>query len=158
MSESNHKKKNPFVRFVRTLLFIILVPVLLLAGWISYAAFDRVLPAAVIPAGYSALVHTDSVYGALDPVLDIEAADALLADPSLVDVRPVFHALRASPLRGNRFVRYAAARRADMPVYSFGDSGMDFLAVLDLRELSALTRLTAVSWACTLLADRVPGL
>ena len=158
MSESSPKKKNPFVRFVRTLLLIILVPVLLLAGWISYAAFDRVLPAAVIPAGYSALVHTDSVYGALDPVLDIEAADALLADPSLVDVRPVFHALRASPLRGNRFVRYAAARRADMPVYSFGDSGMDFLAVLDLRELSALTRLTAVSRACTLLADRVPGL
>ncbi len=149
-------KKNPFFRLLRALLLVVLVPVLVLAGWICYSFFDRVIPLAVIPAGYSVLVHTDSVYGAIDPVLDIEAADALLADPALVSVRPVFRALRSSPLRAEPWFRYAAARRADIPLYTFGEGGVDFFAVLDLRELSALSRLAPA--AARFLTPRVPGL
>ena len=78
----NEKKKSPFIiRLFKGILIFLCIILISLLGWIGFSALDRMSPLDVIPSDYSVFVHTDSVWDAVSPIIDLKAADVLLADP-----------------------------------------------------------------------------
>ncbi len=139
-----NKKKRPFiVRFLFRLLIFVCTLFCIAAGWITFSVADKISPLHVLPNGYSLFVHTDSVWDAVSPVLDLQAADTLLADQAFSKYRPAFVSLRSSPLRSSRYARFAASRRADMAFYT-SENRTDYAAVVDMSFLSAVTRFADV--------------
>ena len=138
--EKPKKKKNFFVRFILFILKLLLILILLLAGYLAFSIFHRKAPLSMLPSSYSLYLHTDSAWEAVEPLLDLQAADILLSSPEFVSLRPMFMDLRASPLRENALFQKLAARRIDAALYQNGDK-QDFTAVIDLGPLSAVSRL-----------------
>jgi hypothetical protein len=135
----NTRKRPLILRLFLRLLIFICILICIVAGWIVFASVDKVPPFRVIPGGYSLFVRTDSVWNAVSPVLDLQAADTILADPSFSKYRPVFMSLRSSELRANKYVQFAASRRAEMALYT-SENRTDYAAAIDMSFLSALTR------------------
>ena len=135
------KKKKPFIlRFLKGLLIFLLVIILIIAGWIGFCSFNKTESLNAIPSDFSAYVRTDSIWDAVEPVLDLKAADILLANEPLVTFRETFLQLRESKIRNNYFVSYALSRRVDAALYNENS----FLGVVDMGFLSAATRLSPV--------------
>ncbi len=133
------KKKNLFMRFIAGAAAVVFTPLLALALWCALSVCHRQAPLKMLPAGHSLYIRMDSLWQALDPLLDLQAADLLFSLPEFSNFRAPFMNLRASPLRTNRLITRLASRRADIALYG-GDSATDFLAVIDLGVLSAVTR------------------
>jgi len=71
----NEKKKSPFiVRLFKGILIFLCVILVSLFGWIGFSALDRMSPLDVIPSDYSVFVHTDSLWDAVSPIVDLKAA------------------------------------------------------------------------------------
>ncbi len=134
------KKKNPFLRFLKVLLIIILILIAIIASWTAFSAFNRKKSISYVPRGYSLYVHMDSVWKALEPMIDLRAADLLLSSPDFAQLRPVFMNLRTSPLRDSKLFAFAASRALDAGLYTQNNT-TDFAVVVDMGILSALTRL-----------------
>ena len=134
----NDKKKRPaIIRFLRFLLSIILIIVILIILWFSYCLINKTTSLKAIPTEYSLYLRTDSLWEAVNPVLDLKAADLLLADEPFVQFRQTFLDLRESDLRNNFFVSYALSRRIDAALYEDNS----FIAIVDMGFLSGLSRL-----------------
>ena len=137
----NKKKKKPFIlRFLKGILIFLLVIILIIAGWIGFCSFNKTESLNAIPSDFSAYVRTDSIWEAVEPVLDLKAADIILVNDTLVTFRETFLKLRESKIRNNIFVSYALSRRVDAGLYKENS----FLVVVDMGLLSAATRLTPV--------------
>jgi hypothetical protein len=137
-------KKKPFVLRVLKGFFILLCTVFVaISCWIAFSAFDRISPLRAVPRDYSLFIHTDSVWDAVSPVLDLKAVDVLLAEPSFSDYRSGFIQLRSSGLRNNKYAKFAASRRVDAALYTSGDT-TGYVAVVDMSFLSAVTRLADI--------------
>lgn len=133
------KKRNWFVRFLLFILKFLLVLLILFALWCAYSAIEKKNSLAMLPQNYSVYVHTDSVWNALEPLLDLQAADLLLSDEPLSQFRSLFMDLRASNLRKSKLVAFAASRKVDAALYE-GNAAENFVAVVDMGVLSAFTR------------------
>ena len=137
----NEKKKSPFIiRLFKGILIFFCIILVSLFGWIGFSALDRMSPLDVIPSDYSVFVHTDSVWDAVSPIIDLKAADVLLADPLLSNYRAPFMEFRSSALRGNKYLRFAASRSVYAAFYA-GKGISSYIALIDMSFLSALTRL-----------------
>jgi len=137
-------KKKPFVLHVLKGFLILLCTVLVvITCWTAFSAFDRISPLRAVPRNYSLFIHTDSVWDAVSPVLDLKAADVLLAEPSFSDYRSAFIQLRSSDLRHNRYAKFAASRRVDVALYTSAGT-TEYVAVVDMSFLSAVTRLADI--------------
>ena len=137
------KKKNPIVRFFLSIIVIALTLLVLASAALAFCAFDRKSSLSAVPRNYSVYVRTDSAFDTLNPLFDLQAADVFLSEPSLSQVRKVFMDLRSSPLRENKFVRFAAGRPVDFALYGDGTKiGVDshFVAVVNLGLFSFTSR------------------
>ncbi|MBQ3688015.1 MAG: hypothetical protein II932_09290, partial [Treponema sp.] len=76
------------------LLLLILLPCLAALIWFAWAKKDRVSPLSALPAGYSLILHTDNIWEAANPLLDLRAADSLLTDETLASYREAYLSLR----------------------------------------------------------------
>ena len=140
-TDNKTKKKKPFIlRFIKGILIFLLVIILIIAGWIGFCSFNKTESLNAMPSDFSAYVRTDSIWDAVEPVLDLKAADIILVNDTLVTFRETFLKLRESKIRKNFFVSYALSRRVDAALYNENS----FLAVVDMGFLSAATRLTPV--------------
>ncbi|MCR4735402.1 MAG: hypothetical protein K5829_10415 [Treponema sp.] len=146
MSDSENKKtkkKKPFiVRFLLTILIILLVIILSISAWFIFCAFQKEDVVNAVPENYSAYVRTDSLWDALEPLMDLKAADIVLADPSMSNVREPFYKIRESELRNNKLVDFALSRRLDAILYD----NKSALAIIDMGFLSGITRLAPVAF------------
>lgn len=135
------KKRNPFVRFILFLLKFILALILIIAAWCTFSALDKKKSIKMIPQGYAAYLHTDSLYDCVRPLLDLRAAEIFLSDSSMSDIRGIFMMLRESEWRDNPVVKTLVSRKIDAALYSQNDNLSTFVASVDLGVLSSVTRL-----------------
>ena len=138
--KKSSKKKNPVVNFLVGLSIFILVIILLIIGWCIFSALDKQSSLSMLPVGYSTYLRTDSAWDAIDPMIDLQAADILLSSPDFSQFREPFMALRGSTLRTNKLFTTLLSRRVDAALYSDQNSNQSFCAIIDLGFLSALTR------------------
>lgn len=137
----NKKRRNPIFRFIRFIFLLILFIILAIAAWVAFSIFNKKNPLAMLPPDYSMYVRMDSAWDTLNPLLDLRAADILLSSPDFKNIRGAFMAFRASPLRQNPVVAQLASRRVDLALYTSEDGKHDFVAVMELGPLSAVSRL-----------------
>lgn len=140
MEKSSKKKKNPIVKFLLGILIFLLVIILVLSVWFIYSALDKQNSLSMLPVGYSTYLRTDSAWDAIDPLIDLQAADILLSSPEFSQFREPFMALRSSTLRTNKLFTTLLSRRVDGALYSDENSNQYFTALIDLGFLSGITR------------------
>ena len=146
------KKKNPFVKFLIGLSIFLLVIILSIIGWCVYSAWDKQSSLSMLPVGYSTYLRTDSAWDAINPMIDLQAADIFLSSQNFAQFREPFMALRGSPLRTNKLFTTLLSRRVDAGLYSDQNSNQSFCALIDLGFLSAVTR--PVKFYIQLLIDK----
>ena len=134
------KKKNPVVKFLIGIFIFLLLIILTIVGWCVYSAWDKQSSLSMLPVGYSTYLRTDSAWDAIDPMIDLQAADILLSSPDFSQFREPFMALRGSTLRTNKIFTTLLSRRVDAALYSDQNSNQSFCAIIDLGFLSALSR------------------
>ena len=137
--KKSKKKRNFFVRFLLFILKLILALLIIFIAWCTYSAIEKKQSLAMLPQNYSLYVHTDSAWDALEPMLDLQAADMFLSDEPFVQFRSLFMSFRSSPLRRNKIVSLLASRKVDAGLYE-GNAAENFVAVVDMGVLSAFTR------------------
>lgn len=141
-SKDKKKKKKPF--FIRLLLGIILVILFLLLAlfaWCGFCCLDKTPSVKALPSGYSLYVRTDSVWEAVSPLVDLQAAEMILSEPSVAPFRELFFTIKESELRDNKLVQAALARRIEAALYD----NNNFFAIADMGFLSGITRLAPVA-------------
>lgn len=135
------KKKNPFLAFIKGIFIFLLILILILVIWCGFSALHKKSSLSLLPADFSVYIHSDSVWEALNPIIDLQVADVLLSTPEFTKVREAFISFRQSPLRQNKYVAMLASRPIDISVYMEGETPQ-ILGILDLGVLSAATRLS----------------
>ena len=139
------KRKNPFFSFVKFIFGLIVVLLLIAAGILAFSALDRRSSLASIPRNYSAYVHTDSAFAALNPLLDLHATEVLLSSGQFVKYRKMFMTLRSSPLRSNPLFKFLLSRPVDFA--SYGEvQNANFVAAVNLGPFSFASRLADSCW------------
>ena len=144
VSSSTPEKKqrsNFFVRFLRFVLVLVLIIICVLGVWCAFSALHRKQALALLPQDYSLYVHMDSAWEAIEPLIDLRAADLLLASPEFLQFRASFMQLRSSALRNNRLIQFLLSRRIDIGMYTQSGDAHDFVAIIDLGVFSAVSRL-----------------
>ena len=139
--KKSKKKSSPFGTFLKVVGIILLVVIVALAAWILYSGLNKKKSLSLLPSSYGLYLHTDSVWEALNPLLDLQAADILLATEEFSSFRALFMELRQSELRNNKLLAIAAARPVDLGIYFTAGNKIDFVAVVDMGFFSAATRL-----------------
>lgn len=139
------KRKNPFFSFVKFIFGLIAVLIIIAAGILAFSALDRRSSLASIPRNYSAYVHTDSAFAAVNPLLDLHATEVLLSSGQFVKYRKMFMTLRSSPLRSNPLFKFLLSRPVDFA--SYGDvQNANFVAAVNLGPFSFASRLADSCW------------
>lgn len=139
------KKKKPFFQFLKIMGVFLLIIIMALAAWLLYSGLNRKPSLSLIPADFGLYLHTDSLWQALNPMLDLQAADILLANEEFASFRPLFMKLRQSKLRESKLLSLAASRPVDAGLY-LKEGKTNFVAVVDMGFFSAATRLAKI-WA-----------
>lgn len=136
MSEKKIGKKILLV-----ILIIVLVLLVAIGGLFAFSSLDKKKSLAMVPHDYSVYVHTDSAWAAVEPLLDLEAVDMFLSTPDLAPIRGAFMQLRASEWRNNKVLSFLASKSIDAALYNDESNDFTFLACVDLKGLSAASRL-----------------
>lgn len=142
--KKDKKKKNPVVRFLLAILYILLGLIITIGIWIGICAFDKKSPLDMLPSNFAAYLHTDSIYDSINPMLDLQAADIYLSTDEMSDLRGLFMMIRESEFRDNKYIKYLAKRKVDAAFYSTNGSPDTFIATIDLGLLSAASRLSNI--------------
>lgn len=135
--EKEKKQKSVITKLIFSILIFIAVILLLIAGWFTFCCIDKKNSAQAVPADFTIHVRTDSAWDALEPILDLKAADLILADPTFSSYRELFLKFRQSPLRRNFLVKKALQRRIDITVYE----DKSYLIVANMGIFSGVSRL-----------------
>lgn len=136
------KKKKPFlIRLILGILTIILFLLLALFAWCGFCCFDKTPSVKALPSGYSIYVRTDSVWEAVSPLVDLQAAEMILSEPAVAPFRELFFTIKESELRDNKLVQAALARRIEAALYD----NNAFYAIADMGFLSGITRLAPLA-------------
>ena len=135
---ANAKKKTPASLRV-LIVFLSAVGVLALCAvfWFLFTLFDRVSPLSRIRGDYGALVKTENLKNALEPLLDLQSVDTVLNEPALSSYRSAYLSLKQSSLR---HMSVLASRKASVALYP-ERSGGGFVAVIDAGKFACITRL-----------------
>lgn len=131
------KKKNVFLRILGGIFGTILTLLLIIVIWLGVNCFIKTDITDSVPPDYSVHLRTDSLWTSVNPLLDLQAADLLLSDPSLAQAKGAFIDFRKSPLRENKLAGLALSRRLDFMLYD----NNSFVAVLDTGFLSGIVKL-----------------
>lgn len=135
-------KKTPVPLKILKAIFSILIAILLvIILWFCFCLVDKKQSYTAIPSEYSLYVRTDSIWDGVNPLLDLQAAEILLADENLSSIRASFLQFRNSKLRENKFIQLVCKRRLDAALYEDNS----FVAVLDAGFLSFVTRLAPLA-------------
>ena len=142
--KKNPKKANkPFiVKILLAIFYILLALIVIFIAWMSFSAFDKKSSISGLPKNFSVYVRTDSVWSAVEPLIDLKAADVVLAQPAAANFRETFYKLRETNIRKNKFVDLALSRRIDAALYE----NNHFLAILDMGFLAGITRLAPFAY------------
>ena len=141
--KSPKKKRNPILRFFVSIITIVLTLAVLLAAALAFSAFDRRSSLASIPRNYSLFVRTESAFATVNPLFDLQAADVFLSAPEFSSIRKSFMDFRASELRENPLLQFAASRPVDFALYGAGTKiGEDahFVVAVNLGMFSLFSR------------------
>lgn len=139
---AKQKKSSGFGNLLKVVGCILLLVIIALAAWILYSGLNKKKSLSLLPPQYGVYLHTDSLWEAVNPLLDLQAADILLATEEFSSFRSLFMDLRQSPLRENKLLALAAARPVDVGIYFDKDNKTNLVAVVDMGFLSAATRLS----------------
>ena len=137
------KKRNPILSFFRGIFIFLLVLILILVLWCGFSALHKKASLSLLPNNFSAFIQTDSVWDALNPIIDLQVADVVLSTPELASVKEAFVAFRKSPLREKFYVKWLLSRPVDIGVYMNGNK-TDIVGVIDMGVFSAATRLSKI--------------
>lgn len=135
-------KKSFFKKVLFGILWFLLGIFIVLVLWFSFSALHKKNSLEMIPRGYSVFLHADSAWKALDPLVDLRAADLFLASADFFSLRGPFMNYRSSKLRSNKLFAFAASRKVDGAFYTGENGKNDFVAVVNLSFLSGITRLS----------------
>lgn len=138
--KKSKKKRNPAGLFFKLVFMLILIVLLVAAVWCIFSVFNRKSALSAVPRNYMILAHSDSAFDTVNPLLDLQAADVFLSMPEFSKYRKSFMAVRSSPLRENKIVKFALSRPVDLALYGSSDK-QNYLAVVNLGIFSAATRL-----------------
>lgn len=145
LSSAKKKQKSPFARFIlgliKAILWILLVLVIAIAGWLAFSAFNKKAPISAVPEDFALFVKAESVWDVVEPMLDLQAADILLSDQSFAGARSAFMTLRSSKFRNNPVVSFLGQRELDGAIYLDSQKNYGFVVVLELGVLSSASRL-----------------
>ncbi len=134
------RKKNPFLSLIKFLFGLVFVLALVAVSWCVFSALNKKDSISLVPSDFSVYVHTDSVWKALSPAIDLPAMEIALSQPEMAKVRGALVEFRQSPLRNNRMFALLASRPVDAAIY-LGQGKQDIVAVVDMGVFSAATRL-----------------
>ena len=137
------KKRNPILSFFRGIFIFLLVLILILVLWCGFSALHKKASLSLLPNNYSAFIQTESVWDALNPIIDLQVADVVLSTPELASVKEAFVAFRKSPLREKFYVKWLMSRPVDIGIYMNGNK-TDIVGVIDMGVFSAATRLSKI--------------
>ena len=98
------KKRNPFLSFVKGFFILLLSLLLILGLWCGFSALHKKPSISLLPSNFSVYVHTDSIWEALNPIIDLQVADVILSTPEMAQLREAFVSFRQSPLRSKKYV------------------------------------------------------
>lgn len=133
------EKKNPVKLIFSGIGKFLIVFLSIILLWICFSIFHGKSRVSMIPTGYSAYIQTDSVWKALDPVLDLRAMDILLSSSDFSSLRGPFIDFRKSSLRKNPFLKFCANRKLSAAYYN---SEKEYVCVIQMGWLSSVTRLS----------------
>lgn len=125
------------VKVFARILIVLGVLVLLIAAWVCFSALNRDNSVSHIPEDYSIVLHADSVYDGLSPLIDLKAVDTILAEPSFSTFRGAYMKAREVLSSSSLLWNLVLSRCADFALYDKND----YVAVVDLSWLSSATRL-----------------
>jgi len=111
------KKHGFFYNFIKTLIIIILIIVIPLAGFLIYAALDGADPAEHIPQNFYAYINLPSAGGFLQKSVSVQTLDALLAGKNTEKLQGNLRSLRASPVLSAAWFKKASNFRVDAAFY-----------------------------------------
>lgn len=137
MMGKEKKQKSVFAKILSSILIFIAIIIILIAGWFGFCSVDKKNSAQAIPNDFTIHVRTDSAWDALEPILDLKAADLILADKAFSSYRELFLKFRQSSLRRNFIVKKTLQRRIDISVYE----DKSYLIVANMGIFSGISRL-----------------
>ena len=137
------KKKNPFLSVLKVFLIVLLVLVAVVAIWCTFSAFNKKDVISLLPNDYSVYIKTESLWDALNPIVDLQVADVILSAPELSKARGTLISFRQSPLRNNKYIDFAASRPVDVGIY-MNENVPSILGIIDMGVFSAASRLAKV--------------
>ena len=137
------KKKNPFLSVLKVFLIVLLVLVAVVAIWCTFSAFNKKDVISLLPNDYSVYIKTESLWDALNPIVDLQVADVILSAPELSKARGALISFRQSPLRNNKYIDFAASRPVDVGIY-MNENVPSILGIIDMGVFSAASRLAKV--------------
>ncbi|MBQ0038806.1 MAG: hypothetical protein KBS64_00060 [Treponema sp.] len=142
-SKKTQQKKKPLaLRIIKAILFPVLLIILAATAWTAYSIFDRASTLSFIPKGYNIIIHTDSAYDALEPLVSLNAAETILAEPTLAEARDPYMKAREFVNSATPLLKKLLNRRIDAAIYTEPAPG--FIATVDLGWMSAATRLSSL--------------
>ena len=144
ITRNDVKKRNPFLSILKGILVFFLVILLIVVVWCSFSALHRKSSLSLLPSDYSVYVHTDSIWEALSPIIDLEAMDIALSSPGLGQIRGALVSFRQAQLKDNKLVSLLASRPVDIGVYMTGEETVapHIVGILDLGFLSSVSRIS----------------
>lgn len=128
------KKKNPIVSFFKGIFIFLLTIILIIVIWCGYSALNRKKSLSLLPTDYSVYLKTDSVWKALRPIIDLQAADIILSSSELAQIRGALMSFRQSSLKDSKIVEFLGSRPVDIGLY-LEEGKSDFVGILDLGFL-----------------------
>lgn len=138
------KRTNPFVRILQIILIVLLSLFAAIGLWIAFSCLNKAESINLYPKNYDAFVHTDSLYETVNPLLDLKAAELILADPELGSARQAFMMIKSSKFRDSKYVQKILSREINAALYGNGKD-MNFIATAELGILSSATRLAPIA-------------
>ncbi len=135
------KRRNPITRFFSAIFKTIFFLIAVIAIWCLFSVLHKKDSLSLLPNNYSIYANADSIWEAVDPVIDLQAADILLSKPEMAPLRGALVSFRKSPLRSSKITSVIASRPLDVGIY-MEENEQNIVAVVDMGVFSAITRLS----------------
>ena len=139
MSEKKKKKPNGFVRFLITLLCVILV---IAAAWTAFSLFGRINADSVVPGSAIVRLSVQNPLRLFEKIRAHESLPEISAIPALAPAVSVFKMIEESPVYQNPLLRMAGTGNMSFALLpGKGTSSGPLLAVWDMKAFSPLLRI-----------------
>ncbi|MDR0494233.1 MAG: hypothetical protein LBG95_01205 [Treponema sp.] len=152
MPDKKNRKPNGFVKFLITLLCVILA---LAAAWAAFSLFGRISAGAVIPETAALRLNVHHPAHLLEKILAHESLPEIAGMPALASAISVLKTAGESPLYKNALFRLAVGGNLEFALLpASAPSSGPFLAAWDMKAFSPLLRILPLLSGFA----RIPGL